>query len=187
MIKLIEDNTEHGYRIYRSEVIVNYQKEMIDRINTAHSILMNRYGRLNNNSTWLYRTYNIFSLLGSSEHFYELYTDLLDVIKLYVPNDSKIWFQSWLNFHQQNQVLDWHTHEWYVHGYISLDPKKTETIFRNYTIKNELGNIYIGPGGREHKVEVLEPFEGRRITLGYDVTNEPKEPNDVISLIPIVK
>lgn len=186
MVHLVEDNIEQGYRVYRSEVIIKNHKEMINRINVAHSILMNRYGRLNTNSTWLYRTYNVFSLLGSSEDFYELYKDLIDVIKLYNKEDSRLWFQSWLNFHQQNEVLDWHNHFWYFHGYISLDPKNTQTVFRNYTIKNELGNIYIGPGNREHKVEVLEPFNGRRVTLGFDVTNQSSLPTDQISLIPIL-
>lgn len=186
MVHLIEDNVEHGYRVYQSEVILKHHKEMIDRINIAHSILMNRYGRLNNSSTWLYRTYNVFSLLGASEHFYELYKDLIEIIKLYNNEDRTLWFQSWLNFHQQNEVLKWHNHFWYFHGYICLDPKNTHTLFREYTIKNELGNIYIGPGNREHKVEVIEPFDGRRITLGFDVTNEPSPPSDLISLVPIL-
>ena len=97
-----------------------------------------------------------------------------------------MWFQSWINYHKPNEVLDWHTHLWHAHGYMSLDPKETNTIFKNYTIKNEIGNIYIGPGYREHKVEVLNLFEGERVTLGFDVTIKPELPNGILSFIPII-
>ena len=83
------------------------------------------------------------------------------------------------------QVLDWHGHDWPYHGYISVDPKKTDTVFETYRIKNELGNIYIGPGHRMHKVEVIHPFDTPRITLGFDITDEPDFPFDHFSLMPI--
>lgn len=186
MLSLIEDNTEHGYKIYRSDVVVKHQAEMLARLYQCHQILMARYSKLNKSSTWLYRTYNIFSLVGRSDHFYDLYRDLSEVIKLEVPDQKHIWFQSWLNYHKQDEVLDWHDHHWPHHGYISIDPKKTRTVFRNYAITNQLGNIYIGPGHREHKVEVLEPYRGDRITLGFDVETKPSMPNDMLSLIPVL-
>lgn len=186
MITLIEDNKQYNYKIYRSDVIVRHQNEMINRLHQCHKLLMDRYSKLNKSSTWLYRTYNIFSLVGQSEHFFDLYKDLTEIIKLNLPNEKYIWFQSWLNFHKQDEVLKWHTHKWYYHGYISMDPKNTHTVFRDYRIVNELGNIYIGPGLREHMVEVLEPYAGQRITLGFDVDTQLRNPNDLLSLIPIV-
>ena len=186
MITLIEDNKQFNYKIYRSDVIVQHQAEMIGRLQAAHRKLMEKYGKINPSSTWLYRTYNVFSLVGPDKHFYNLFKDLNQVFKETLPNESPLWFQSWLNFHKQDEVLKWHNHTWYAHGYISIDPKKTKTIFREYEIVNELGNIYIGPGNREHAVEVLEPFNGHRITLGVDVANYDIGPSDLISMIPVI-
>ena len=84
-------------------------------------------------------------------------------------------------------MLNWHSHQWDYHGYISIDPKKTRTVFSDYEIKNEVGNIYIGPGDREHKVIVDENFDTPRITLGFDVSLETEDLNDTISLIPITQ
>ena len=102
---------------------------------------------------------------------------LPDEIKDYLkdqhsPEDdysSNLWFQSWLNYHKQNEVLDWHDHPFPFHGYISIDPKDSTTEFRNYSIKNKIGNIYIGQGHRQHRVVVDTPYNGTRITLGYDI------------------
>ena len=97
-----------------------------------------------------------------------------------------MWFQSWLNFHKPDQVLDWHDHNWPYHGYISIDPKGTRTVFKDYEVKNEIGNIYIGPGHRRHKVEVDEVYDGPRITLGFDIHTEPSKPFDQWSLLPLI-
>ena len=68
-----------------------------------------------------------------------------------------------------------------------MSQKKTRTVFSDYEIKNEIGNIYIGPGDREHKVIVDENFDTPRITLGFDVSLETEDLNDTISLIPITQ
>ena len=41
-----------------------------------------------------------------------------------------------------------------------------------YEIQNCLGLLYIGPSARLHKVEAIEPFEGHRITIGFDITTQ---------------
>jgi hypothetical protein len=93
--------------------------------------------------------------------------------KKYSNTKKELWYQSWLNFHKVNEVLDWHNHpECLFHGYISIDPKETETEFESYKIKNEIGNVYIGNGQLKHKVNVLKPFEGYRITIAFDVISE---------------
>ena len=56
-----------------------------------------------------------------------------------------------------------------------------------YEIKNEVGNIYFGPGwDRKHKVCVNENYSGNRITLGYDIHTQPDLPDDQYSLIPLL-
>ena len=70
------------------------------------------------------------------------------------------------------EVLKWHTHEWPIHGYISIRPHKTRTVFEDHKVINEVGNIYIGPGHQYHKVEVDEDFDTPRITIGFDLLTE---------------
>jgi hypothetical protein len=118
--------------------------------------------------------------------FYNLFEDLVSVIKEHTNNTKPLWFQSWINYHMPDQVLNWHDHQSVFHGYISLDPKLTKTVFEDYEIENQIGNIYIGSGYRKHKVEVLENFDTPRITIGFDVLTQPAAFNDVMSLIPII-
>ena len=77
--------------------------------------------------------------------------------------------QSWLNFHKHDEVLDWHNHTWPYHGYICIEPQETTTVFEEYEIKNEIGNIYFGSGFKPHKVRNDTQFDGIRMTIGFDV------------------
>ena len=95
--------------------------------------------------------------------------------------------------HKPDQVLNWHDHKFDYHGYVSIDPKDSITKFHDpntnvrYEIKNEVGNIYFGPGwDRKHKVCVNENYSGNRITLGYDIHTQPDLPDDQFSLIPLL-
>jgi len=135
--------------------------------------------------TWQYDKYNIFSLTSGSILFYKLFSELRDIIRSEVSSDY-IWIQSWLNFHTRDNVLDWHNHSWDYHGYISIDPKSTTTQFEDYTIENKIGQIYFGPGNRMHRVNVLQPFEGHRITIGYDVTTDPMMDTMCFGLFPLI-
>jgi len=96
--------------------------------------------------------------------------------------------QSWLNFHSSDEVLKKHSHEWPFHGYISVDPKSTTTVFEKYEIENKIGQIYIGPGGKgyEHYVRVNNPYEGKRITIGFDITDIPNRGYKNLGLTPIL-
>jgi len=80
-----------------------------------------------------------------------------------------LWIQSWLNYHDYDQVLGWHNHSAGWHGYISIEPQDTVTEFENWTIDNECGNIYFGPGKHSHRVVNLRKYKGKRITLGFDI------------------
>lgn len=137
-------------------------------------------------ATWDYKYYNIFAATSPSPLWYDLFKELCGVVRTYAGDDRPLWMQSWLNFHTPDQVLDWHGHDWPFHGYISVDPKDTNTSFEGYSIKNETGAIYIGPGHRLHKVEVNSTYEGHRITLGFDVTDEMDRPYEMFSMIPVL-
>ena len=61
-----------------------------------------------------------------------------------------------------------------LHGFIdvAIDPKESETEFKGYTIKNKIGNVYMGKPENPHRVNVLKPFDGHRITMAFDVISE---------------
>ena len=68
-----------------------------------------------------------------------------------------------------------------ISGYSALDAQTNlseEIIVRpasgilDYTITNETGNLYIGDAGVMHQVNVLSPFEGKRITIAFDIEDE---------------
>ena len=162
----------HDYKIYKSDVIVDNHEEFV-RICDHASKMLRREFRDATNTTWIYDRYNIFSNTAPNDLFYDLYKDLHKCIREYVGDDRKIWFQSWLNYLSYDEVenvLDMHGHGLDIHGYISIDPKKTITEFVNFEVENEVGNIYIGPTGDEyqHRVKNTGLWEGSRITLGFD-------------------
>lgn len=184
MIQLIKEDKNLNYKLYRSQLIVDRQQDFIKDIEIALSMLQKEFpGR---DYTWNYRFYNTFCITSASRLFYELLTDLKKIIREYAGHDQPLWFQCWINYHHPHQLLDWHDHNWSFHGYISIDPKESQTIFDHYTINNQIGNIYIGPGNRRHKVESSVKFNSPRITLGFDVLDHPGPGvTGQFSLIPI--
>jgi len=160
-------------RLVKSKTIVENQEQLLLAINAQADIFEKTYGHRNFNSS--YWTYNIFSLVERDLHMYNLLSEVKRFVRTVIPDGRPLWAQAWLNMHTQSQVLDWHIHSVKWSGYICIDPKKTETIFESFKIKNEVGNMYFGTGGEAHKVQVLEPYSGYRITLGFDVTDETKD------------
>ena len=170
------------YKIHKSQLITDNKDQMVRLIHQAHSVHQTIFG--GRDSTWSYGLYNFFALTSPNLIFKELFFELKDIIYDYVPEKHK-WVQCWLNYHTPDTVLDWHNHEWKYHGYICIDPQNTKTVFDDYEIKNEVGNIYIGPGYRQHKVVVEDNFYKPRITLGFDVCVDPMDSQQMLSLIPI--
>lgn len=170
----------HDYILTQSKYIETNQQAFIDQCLE----IKDRY-ELKDTTKEYYR-YNIFSLSAGSIYFYNLFLDLTKFIRHQIPNHP-LWLQAWVNIHKQNEVLDWHNHYWPYHGYISIDPKHTVTEFDNYSITNKIGQIYFGPGNRFHKVRVESPYDNYRITIGYDVTDDPMMHTGCIGFIPIVR
>ena len=164
----------NDYTLYQSKFILDNQLDIIEDLRVAHRLFENLFP--NKDSTWTYNCYNIFSLTAPSTNFYQIYLELRNLIRGDLGDSRPLWIQAWLNYHKVNEVLDWHNHDFEYHGYISIDPKNTKTVFENYSIENKIGQIYFAPGYRQHKVEVVEPFEGERITIGFDVVTIPTHP-----------
>lgn len=183
MIELLQDNRHHEYRLYRSQIVVDQFNAMVGELNQAVDLFREAFP--GKDTTWTYKYYNAFSLTAPSRLFYQLLVDVKTAIREHIGDDRPLWIQSWINYHQPDQLLGWHYHQWQWHGYICIDPKKSKTLFEQYEIENQVGNIYIGPGYRNHKVQALENFSTPRITLGFDVTDIPKTPRGHFSLMPI--
>ena len=163
-----------GYKTYISKTVTNDLKSFIENCDTARAVFEDRFGK-KADTTWDYDKYNIFVITCNSLLFYNLYKELRDFIRDYIGDDRPLWIQSWLNYHKSDQVLKKHHHSFTYHGYISIDPKDTTTVFKNFEIKNLPGQVYIGPGGKEyeHSVRVDKPYDGNRITLGFDISPIP--------------
>lgn len=169
---MIEWN-EHGYILHQIDYIANNQELIKDDIEIAHRLFKKVFP--DKDSTWTYDRYNIFAFTAPSTAFYNIYTELRNVVRGQLGDDRPLWFQAWLNFHTYDQLIHRHHHDFEYHGYISLDPKKTKTVFDDYEIINKPGQLYFGPGyERHHHVEAIEPFEGVRTTLGFDIHTTPQ-------------
>ena len=55
--------------------------------------------------------------------------------------------------------------------------KTQKTVFKNYTIKNKIGNVYIGPAENKHQVITNTPYDDKRITIAFDVVDNKKIKN----------
>jgi len=172
--------------IHRSKFIEDNQKNIICDCNDAREKYLNFPVRdSTGDMTWDYRNYNFFSLSSGSYALFEVYKELRSVIKSEL-GDRRMWFQSWLNYHDCDSVLGWHTHEWDYHGYISIDPKNTITKFKEYEVVNKVGQIYFGPGNREHMVECCERFSDYRITIGFDISFDLDPMHGCMGMFPLV-
>ena len=168
------------HKLYESQVVIDNQRVMINILNNAISFL----GDVD--PTWTYDKYNLFGLTSPTKVFYDLYKELRGFVYDYTGEVDQLWMQSWVNYHMPDQLLKRHNHAYPIHGYISVDPKLTKTSFDNYEIQNRIGDVYIGPGGRYHSVELIEPFYTPRITIGFDVTNNPSKADANLGLIPFI-
>jgi len=169
----MSDIKKYNYTIKKLSYINENINHFINYANLAHKRFKFSFEKLfeNSSSTLLYHKYNMACLTFGSKLYNRMFLDLQKIAREFSNTKEELWFQSWLNFHKQDQVLNWHNHYCQFHGYISIDPKNTETQFENYTIKNEIGNLYIGEPNK-HRVNVLSPYKGNRITIAFDVVSE---------------
>ena len=172
------------YKLYQSKCIINNHNSFIYQCGLAHHRICEFTN--DNNSTWDYNKYNIFNITSSSVLFYKLYQELNYYIRDFIGDTRPLWIQCWLNYHKGQEVekeLPMHGHSDQYHGYISINPQNTSTIFNNgLKINNKIGQVYIGPGKNEgntdywdHYVKINKPYNGVRITLGFDICTHPNK------------
>ena len=172
LFQSINNALTNGYLLVKSDLNVANQKQFVLDACCAHKRFETAVSFNKVNSTEGHGYYNLFSLAIGSKLFFQLHKQLTTLIRNFVGDDRELWFSCWVNYHMPDQVLDWHNHKYCIaHGYVSLDPKNTSTVFEEYAIKNEVGKIYIGPGYRHHKVVVHEPYNTPRITIAFDIVD----------------
>lgn len=190
MINLVYKSSEHNYHLYKTDLITDNLLEFKLLARQGHQKYQKVFGADQKSSTIGYNRYNFFQLTSGSILFYKLYEDIRFVILDYLKDKTDIqykWFTSWINYHKSDEVLDWHNHIGsFCHGYLSIDPKDTTTEFEKYSIKNELGLIYIGPSEVLHKVNVDKPFNGKRITIAFDVSVNEKSNSYNLGFFPLI-
>ena len=173
------------YKLYQSKLIQDNHSSFVNDCSKIYYLLQNNLKI--NDTTWNFNKYNIFHLTSSNLLFYKLYKELNLYIRDFIGDDRPLWIQCWLNYHQGKQVeekLKPHTHGFDYHGYISIEPQDTTTIFnKGYEIQNKKGQVYIGYGnGQENKsadfihyVKINKPYKGNRITIGFDLATIPNQ------------
>jgi hypothetical protein len=182
----------NDYILYQSEFISKNQADIMEDLRVARRHFIEIFGA--KDTTWNYSLYNIFCLTAPATNFYQIYSEIRSLVRRTLGETRPLWMQAWLNYHRPHEVLDWHDHIFPYHGYVSIDPKRSNTVFENYSIENKPGQIYFGPGHRKHKVEILEPYDGERITIGFDILDTPdslyikyrERPFKDMSLIPLL-
>lgn len=181
-------NPVHNFCLYKSSTVVENHNYFLDSSKQAYQAtreLLDNLSGTGTDITYSYKKYNIFSITSDSVLWYRLYKELVGFVEDYLRINNTFmgqgkWMEAWINYHTEDEVLDWHDHTYALHGYISINPESTTTVFKDYEITNEIGNVYIGPGMRQHKVVVNAPLVRPRITVGFDVALEETIKGDII-------
>ena len=183
------------YKLYQSKLIQDNHQGFVKDSRIVYNFLKEKYSE---DSTWNYDKYNIFSITSANILFYNLYKELNYHIRSFISSDQPLWIQSWLNYHEGNEVekkLKSHSHPWDYHGYISIEPQNTTTVFhKGYKIQNKIGQIYIGKGNGQnnenpdltHYVKINQPYDGVRITIGFDIATTPNNFLGNMKFIPLL-
>ena len=162
-----------SYNLYQSQYVVEHQQELIkDLTHSAKSLY--KYGILDTSlKHGSYTQYNIFGATSPSPYMYQLFTEIRNIAREHAP-EGRLWLQSWVNHHYENELLGWHNHSSTWHGYVSIQPWNTVTEFDDFVVENKVGQIYFGPGGLRHRVVSLDdaPFDDKRITVAFDIMTE---------------
>lgn len=167
---LIENNHYLNYQLYHLPVVEAYHQQFLYDSGKVHQRFISEFGNIS--STFSYDSYNVFALAHGLATYHTLCKNIRFVIKQYMQTDEPLWFRAWLNYHTSDQLLKWHNHfNCVTHGFVYIEPKDSVTEFRNYSVNNNIGKLYIGPGGKEHRVVCNTSFSTPRITVAFDVYN----------------
>lgn len=193
--KIIECDQELQYMVLESEFIKEHLMEITYQTDIIAAVLKERLASVDTNVTWLYKKYNVFAYASGSPAYFVIYKDLMQCLSIYANEFNlptfNLWMRNWLNYHSDVEVLQLHNHDVMAHGYVSIQPQMTETVFVDnnqtslYTIKNKPGLIYLGPGRRQHFVKNIDRYVEKRITIGIDLETN-LNPGVNLGCLPII-
>jgi hypothetical protein len=178
---LIKHDPNNNYCLFDIPYIRDHQEEILADCSNSVKTIQDLCNATDTNVTWFYQRYNIYSVNGGNKHFYKIFQELVGCINTFFEIEKlnfadQLWMQSWLNSHNSTEVLKRHQHGAPVNGYLSIDPKKSNTVFYykhsdtvQYTIENKPGQLYIGPGKIDHEVINLEEYSDKRTTIAFDI------------------
>ena len=164
------------FRVYKSSTILENSDRLLESSERVRDHLVTYLNMVEGDktTTWKYSEYNFWThAMQEDPLFIKVWEELLEVIKECSPKEAKYaWVQSWLNFDSHDSVesnLHHHAHNCAIHGYVAINPQDTKTVFDEWEIDNEVGNIYCGLGKWMHHVENKGYYSEPRVTIGYDV------------------
>lgn len=165
------------YIVTDIDYVKKNQAEMLKDIELAYERFNFAYGDMldGRSATGYHKYYNLMLLTFGSKIFHTFFTELKERILDYMGHPKeRLWYMCWLNYDTgENKFFRWHQHyDARVHGFVSIEPQKTVTEFEDFKLKNEVGQMYIGPGNKLHKVNILEPYKKPRISIAFDVCGD---------------
>lgn len=163
------------FRLYSSSTLIDNEDRISEACGKIRSNILGHLGQgPESTTTWKHAEYNFWTFAQAVDPiFIRVWKELLEVIKENSPTEAEFaWVQSWLNYDTYDTVQDnlsHHGHNCPLHGYVSVAPGSTKTVFDEWEIENKVGNIYVGLGKWKHHVENTAEYSSPRITIGYDV------------------
>lgn len=186
----------HKYLLDNFPRISENIQEIINDSSIIHAKIKQYLQTQKDDVTSDYYRYNFFTFTGGSVEYYHIFKFLQNKIKEYFElineKPDYVWIQSWINVHTKDNVLTKHNHTLEHHGYISILPQDTKTVFLDdketllYSIENKIGNFYVGPAFRNHYVENLQDYNEPRVTIGFDISTKIQPPLTGNIMFPIV-
>ena len=165
---------------------INYVKDNYDQfikdIDLAYDRFNYSYGPMldGRSATGYHKYYNLMLLTFGSKVFHDFFKILKHRLLEFMNYPKEhLWYMCWLNYDLgKNKFFEWHKHhDARVHGFVCIEPQHTVTEFKDFKLINKTGQIYIGPGQKLHKVNILKPYKKPRISIAFDVVGEKEIQN----------
>jgi hypothetical protein len=131
-------------------------------------------------STKLFQQYNL--LMYPYSQFYELYQNIKTVFRKHCDNDEPYYIQAWLNYYQNGEYIDWHSHwdedmdTWHGFYCVNTESAASKTTYRLPFVASDIDVVskdnLIVLSKSEGDLHRTWPwtFNGRpRITIAFDI------------------
>lgn len=161
--------------------------EMHDIVMKNFSHLPGGYPQKDLKSTHVFNQYNVF--MYPLNQFYELYIEIQRMYREVSKSTEPMYMQSWLNFYEKGQYIDWHGH-WgsgpeSVHGFYCVDVEPDSYTSYRFPIDNDMKHVDVQgtnnllvmgktDGDQHRSSEWTQDYP--RITIAYDIVPKKHVP-----------